>query len=222
MSDLGLIERGRNDAKKADKQRRIREAASTLFSKKGYDATTIRQIARRAGVALGTVSLYAKDKRDLVLLIFNHEIDGTFERGVAAAERKTALLDKLIAFFGVFNEHFAENLTFARIHFQLNHYSSGLHSDEYYRQRRRVSDFLENVIREAQASGEIVKAEDPAMIAKLLFHIRSSNSRWWIAAEKPDLDAGLKELRRLFALVLAGLSPSSTTSRTRRTSATSR
>ena len=54
--------------------------ASALFSKYGYDETTVRMIARRAGVAHGTVLLYARDKRDLVLLIFNHEIPRTLDR----------------------------------------------------------------------------------------------------------------------------------------------
>src|SRR6516164_2562151 len=85
--------RGHLASKKADKQRRIREAARALFSKHGYDDTTVRMIARRAGVAHGTVLLYARDKRDLVLLIFNHEIPRTLDRALKTAQEVDGLLD---------------------------------------------------------------------------------------------------------------------------------
>ena len=51
---------------KLDKLRRIKEAAQSLFIAKGFDDTTMREIAVRAGVGLGTIFLYAKDKRDLL------------------------------------------------------------------------------------------------------------------------------------------------------------
>ena len=36
------------ESNKADKRRRIRNAAKALFSQQGYEATTLRQIAKQA------------------------------------------------------------------------------------------------------------------------------------------------------------------------------
>src|SRR5206468_2835907 len=44
----------------------IIEAATDLFSTAGYEETTIAQVAGRAGVAVGTVYLYFKNKQDLL------------------------------------------------------------------------------------------------------------------------------------------------------------
>ena len=60
---------------KLDKLRRIKEAAQTLFVAKGFDETTMREIAVRAGVGLGTIFLYAKDKRDLLFLTINEPLE---------------------------------------------------------------------------------------------------------------------------------------------------
>ena len=61
--------RGLRERNKADKLRRIKAAARELFTKKGYEATTTREIAELAGVSVGTVFVYAKDKGDLVCLM---------------------------------------------------------------------------------------------------------------------------------------------------------
>jgi AcrR family transcriptional regulator len=197
--------RGNRESKKADKRKRIREAARALFSKHGYDDTTVRMIARQAGVAHGTLSLYARDKRDLVLLIFNHEIAPTLDRALNAAAKKSKLLDKVMAYFSVLYEDAYSKLTLSRIHLQLNHYAAGMHSVEYYANRKRVSDFLEDAVRHAQKSGEIAHSEDPALLGKLFFFVESAALRWWIASDSPDLDAGITELRRLVGVLTSGL-----------------
>jgi AcrR family transcriptional regulator len=46
---------------------RILEAAVACFEARGYDATTTAQIARRAGVGVGTLYGYFKDKREILL-----------------------------------------------------------------------------------------------------------------------------------------------------------
>ncbi|GAC1366975.1 MAG: hypothetical protein NVS2B12_36920 [Ktedonobacteraceae bacterium] len=43
----------------------ILRAARTLFAKKSYEETTIADIAREAGIAVGTVYLYFRNKRDI-------------------------------------------------------------------------------------------------------------------------------------------------------------
>ena len=77
---------------KADKQQRIQEAARYLFSTQGFDATSTREIAERARVGLATLFLYAADKRDLLFLAGNDDL----ERGPSAA-CSSAIFPTLIA-----------------------------------------------------------------------------------------------------------------------------
>jgi AcrR family transcriptional regulator len=195
----------RRDINKADKRRRIREAALALFSAQGYEATTLRQIARRARVALGTLSLYADDKRDLVLLIFNEMVPKVIDAAGGSAKKKSALLDKLVAFFGAFYENISCNFTLARIHHQLNFYSTGRHTVEYNALRARVFAMLEEIVGQAQRAGEIGSREDPALIARYIFFCYSAAVRWWVASEHPNLRAGLADLRQMLQLQINGL-----------------
>lgn len=91
---LGLRERNRRD-----KLRRISAAARARFTSGGYDGATLRDIAKEADVALGTLAIYAKNKSDLVLLIFNDAVARLIEKGQAAGVYEGSLTDAFVAFF---------------------------------------------------------------------------------------------------------------------------
>src|SRR5437660_3112033 len=66
---------GRRAQSKQEIRERIVQAALTLFQTKGFDATTTRAIARKAGIAEGTVFNYFKTKDDIALYFFEQEVD---------------------------------------------------------------------------------------------------------------------------------------------------
>src|SRR5215831_13990884 len=76
----------------------IVKAALALFQTKGFDATTTKAIARKAGIAEGTVFNYFKSKDDIALHFFEQEVD----QAMAAVRdnprlRKAPLEEKLFA-----------------------------------------------------------------------------------------------------------------------------
>ena len=82
---------------KLDKLRRIKDAAQSLFVAKGFDDTTMREIAVRAGVGLGTIFLYAKDKRDLLFLTINEPLEQITQEAEDVFDPKAPLMDNLLA-----------------------------------------------------------------------------------------------------------------------------
>jgi AcrR family transcriptional regulator len=50
----------------ADKRTAIIDAATSLFTNEGYETTTIAEVAKKAGVAVGTVYLYFKNKQEIL------------------------------------------------------------------------------------------------------------------------------------------------------------
>ena len=66
---------GRRAASKAATQDRIVRAALELFDRKGFEATTTKEIAKRAGIAEGTVFNYFATKEDIALHFFELEVD---------------------------------------------------------------------------------------------------------------------------------------------------
>jgi AcrR family transcriptional regulator len=77
---------------------RIITAALKLFESRGFDATTTKEIARRARVAEGTVFNYFETKEDIALHFFEQEVD----HAIAAVRanrrlRKAPLEERLFA-----------------------------------------------------------------------------------------------------------------------------
>src|SRR5437870_10257425 len=66
---------GRRAQNKAAIRKRIVTAALSLFQTKGFDATTTKAIARKAGIAEGTVFNYFRTKEDIALYFFEQEVD---------------------------------------------------------------------------------------------------------------------------------------------------
>jgi AcrR family transcriptional regulator len=200
---LGLRERN-----KLEKLQRIKEAARALFTEKGFDLATTRAIARRAGVALGTLFIYAEDKRDLVFLVFNDELNRITDCAFGAVDESQPFLEQLLTAFSHFYRAFGENPRLSRILLQeLTFFFEGKQAERFQASRRRTVGCLEALVSRAQAQGRIGTGEEPALIARLLFSLYGAEVRRWIAADAPHPETGIAELRRILRLQLAGLAP---------------
>jgi TetR/AcrR family fatty acid metabolism transcriptional regulator len=54
-----------------DKRKRILQAAVKVFARKGYFGAKVSAIARRAGIADGTIYLYFRNKQDILVSLFD-------------------------------------------------------------------------------------------------------------------------------------------------------
>lgn len=64
-----LLRLNDEDQKMTDKQKRIVQAAVSIFSEKGYAASSTSEIAKKAGVAEGTIFRHYKTKKDLLISV---------------------------------------------------------------------------------------------------------------------------------------------------------
>jgi len=94
---------GLRERQKADRTRRILEAASTLFRAQGYDAVRIEDIAAAADVSVGTCYNYFSTKGDILLAIVSMEVEEVIEGGRAVVADPPAevagALDRLIRIY---------------------------------------------------------------------------------------------------------------------------
>ncbi|MBV9482401.1 MAG: TetR/AcrR family transcriptional regulator [Acidobacteria bacterium] len=202
-SRLGLREQN-----KLDKRQRIQAAARELFSKHGYESATLRQIAKRAHVGLGTLFNYVQDKRDLVFLIFNEELAFVTEQALRAADSPSSLVDQLAAIYKPHYQYFSQNPPLSRILLkELTFYSQGKQAATFHEIRERLISGIEKVVLAAQREQRIHSREDPAIVARHIFFVCSGAIRWWIARLNPTPRHGLADLRRLLELEVNGLQP---------------
>jgi AcrR family transcriptional regulator len=74
MSELAdLVPPGLTDAEDSAKRRQIIEGARSVFLSRGFDAASMGDIAKAAGVSKGTLYVYFKDKDELFSAIVREE-----------------------------------------------------------------------------------------------------------------------------------------------------
>jgi AcrR family transcriptional regulator len=198
---------GRREANKLDKLNRVKQAARELFTTVGYDEATTRQIAKKAGVALGTVFTYATTKRDLLFLVSNDLLDEARHRAEASFQRNRSLQHNFVAFCAVFYKVLQAQPELSKLVFrELLFYDSGIHSMRALANRARTLKSIEALVVHARERGEIRLPEPPDFIAWLLFSIFQAENRRWLALERRDLGEGLTHLWSSVTVVLNGLS----------------
>jgi AcrR family transcriptional regulator len=76
----------------------IRETAVRLFNERGYDKVSLRDIAREAGVAIGSLTYHFRRKEDLLDAILAG-LHGSFEEALDRSLRGGELLANLVGLF---------------------------------------------------------------------------------------------------------------------------
>lgn len=199
---------GLRERNKAQKMRKIRRAARELFLEKGYDTTTTREIARRAGVGLGTLFTYAADKRDLLFLIFNDELEEVAETAFEEIPATAAFIDQLVHVFREFYGFFARQPHLARFMLrEQTFYTAGPEALRFQGHRDRILQRLAKPIDTAKAHRQISSREDSITIARAIFSLYAAEIRRWLSEDENDVNlaAGLASLRRMLELLINGL-----------------
>lgn len=75
----------------------IREEAARLFFERGYDATTLRQVAAAVGLKVGSLYNHIDSKEDLLLQVMGGIIDDLLELQQEALNREGDVIEKLRA-----------------------------------------------------------------------------------------------------------------------------
>jgi len=194
------IKSGKRERNKRDKILRIKKAAAELFTIEGFDAATTEQIARRANVAKGTLFLYARDKRDLVFLIFNDEIAKISKKAFAQADPREPLLDQLVAVASGFYKGFSKNPQLSKILLAELFFYRGKLAAEFYRDRQRVIEGYQQLLSRAQSSGKLPSDVDTWVAAMHFFLLISGALRMWLGEDEPNVRRGLEQLRRILSL----------------------
>ena len=153
---------GRRARKKATTKARIVAIALELFQTKGFEATTTRAIARRAGIAEGTVFNYFRTKEDIALHFLEQEVEHAMAVvGCNPRLQKASLDEKLFALVQSQLEFLAPHERFigaAFMHALKPGSKLGPFSPTAQALQFRYLAFVQELVDEAIARGEITAA----------------------------------------------------------------
>ena len=91
---------------------RIVDVALDLFRRQGFEPTTMREIAAKAGVSLGSAYYYFESKEDLVMAFYERAMEAMASRIEAALTRAGSFKERLEAILSVKFTYFQPNRAF--------------------------------------------------------------------------------------------------------------
>lgn len=162
-----------NSARRQATRQRLYEAAVTLIAEQGFSATTVDEIAERAGVAKGTIYYNFASKNDLFEELLRHGVGlltGSLrDAGDAVAARGGGRVDALHAMIRAGLEFIACHPCFIQLYV-----AEVWRTNRAWRQtltgvRREAVAVVERVLDEAVAAGELGEDIDVPLTAAALF-----------------------------------------------------
>ena len=97
---------GLRERQRADRHRRILEAAAALFRKSGYEGAKIEAIATEAEVSVGTIYNYYRNKGDILVAIVSMEVNEVLNAGrVVVASPPRNVADAIDVLIGGYIDH---------------------------------------------------------------------------------------------------------------------
>ncbi|NJQ02386.1 TetR/AcrR family transcriptional regulator [Streptomyces zingiberis] len=151
---------------------KLYDAAVTLIAEQGFSATTVEEIAERAGVAKGTVYYNFANKTELFEELLRHGV-GMFTDALRRAAEETAArggrrVDALDAMVGAGLVFVDRSPAFTRLYVAEVWRTNRPWRDTLLALRRQNLAVVETVIREAVAEGELSPETDPQLTAAAL------------------------------------------------------
>ena len=174
-----------NVLRREEKREKILDAASIEIARSGYFQTTVSAIARRAGVADGTIYLYFKNKESMLVSIFERAMQRIIEearpivedRQLAAPEKLRRLVALHLSLVGMDRDMAVV------LQVELRH---SLHFLELF-SRSRIREYLEliaRVVEQGSKEGSLRKTADPHFTAKAIFGLVDEMATDWVLSKK--------------------------------------
>ena len=194
----------RRERRKEETLRRIETVAWDLFRRRGYEATSTREIAEGADIAAGTFFNYFPEKRSLLIHLMQRQIDSAADRAFESMVPST-LERELTELFAALTRSYAKERRLSRIFIKELLFTDGERRMESaawtYGLVKRISDLVDR----AQRRGELDPAIDPMDAAQQVFSAHYFGLVTWLGGTIPSRDAQEEQFRASLRLLLRGL-----------------
>jgi TetR/AcrR family fatty acid metabolism transcriptional regulator len=167
-----------------EKREKILDAAVAEIARRGYYQTTVAKIARRAGIADGTIYLYFENKDELLLSIFDRAMRRFIDQGRrelpgdADAEEK---LRRVVALHLGLVGADQDLAIITQVELRHNLHFMGQLSRQQVREYLAI---LASVVAQGQGEGRFRRDLDPLFAAKAIFGVLDEMATDWVLSRK--------------------------------------
>jgi AcrR family transcriptional regulator len=198
---------GLRDEQKQATREKVLEAARDLFNETGYEETTIRAIAERAGVSVGSVFTTFASKAEVLSHVMDRrlgELYAEFDRVVPYLRGSTA--DRLCSIFAIHYEFETRRVKLFLAHIAASYSPSNDPGVTPYGRNERLTEMLREVLEDGVQRGDVRPDLDPQLAIDVLKASYAWNYRLAAAcgAEAATLSAAMD---RQIAFIAEGWRP---------------
>jgi len=187
--------------RRSDKRALITEAAVDVFAEKGFHQARVSDIARRAGIADGTIYLYFKNKEDLLLTIFEEKMDLLLTRLGEALEGVEDPLERVRVFARFHFAQVRDNRSTAEV-LQIELRLSNKFLKEYRPEKLwAYLGVFGQIVREGQATGLFREDIDAFITSWAFFGAMDELAMQWVLSRNQarfDLEAAADQIANVF------------------------
>ena len=188
-------------------RRKVLEAARDLFNEIGYDETTIRAIAERAGVSVGSVFTTFASKSDVLSQVMDDRVESLFaELDRVARHLRGSIIDRVSSVFAIHYDFECRRVKLFLAHVAAS-FSPTLEATTIpYGRNSRFKGMLLDMLAEAAERGEVRSDADLDLVLDTLMAAYAWNYRL-AAQRRADAAAMTAIMERQVALIINGLRP---------------
>jgi AcrR family transcriptional regulator len=155
----------------------VLNAAVRLFNERGYDATSMFDIAESLGITKSSVYHHISGKEQLLQMAMDRALDGLFEAADEVKDLQLPAVERLERLIRNSVLVLAERLEFVTVLLRVRGNTA---VEQHALRRRRVFDTrVTELVKQAQAEGGLRPDVDPATAARLLFGMVNSLTEWY-------------------------------------------
>ena len=155
----------------------VLNAAVRLFNERGYDATSMFDIAESLGITKSSVYHHISGKEQLLQMAMDRALDGLFEAAEEVRNLDMPALDRLERLIRRSVIVLADRFEFVTVLLRVR---GNTEAEQHALARRREFDaVVTDLVKQAQAEGGVRPDVDPATAARLLLGMVNSLTEWY-------------------------------------------
>jgi AcrR family transcriptional regulator len=194
------------EQKKRKTREAIMQAAVKLFGEKGFEKTSIEELAKEAGIGKGTIYSYFQTKTDILHAFCEDELDCLHQELTNNANKESPILQQMVAIYMSEFRLITENREFGRIFMQQTVFPRDVDIKSHLENENNYFKLLFPLLEKAQERGELRKDMELLHITGHFYAIYLLLVSAWFTGRFQADEAEIA-LQTLFRQALEGLQP---------------
>ena len=199
-SDDGRLARGRRS------RARIREAARELFRERGFDGTTLRDIAARAGMGASSIYRHVETKEELLVQELADLQEEAWTRFRLADRRDASARERVRRFFEAQHDLLARDPDLTVVALRATTYPAARVARRVLALHDRTVGLLAEILQAGRVRGDLARDVDLLAAARTLFHVASGARLSWANGLLSEVGCR-RAIEASIDLLFAGIGP---------------